>query len=136
MDKRLYIVVRNELASMTTGRIAAQASHASTKAMQDIIAGKFGAEHKEMFQEWLKEANGFGTTIVLQPKNTKNQTEEIYALVEHGIKNGLSADVVVDPEYFIKDGEHVFILPDVLTCAYFFGETDLIRKTVDGLDLL
>lgn len=134
---RLYVVVRNEMASMTAGRIAAQVSHASTKMMNDIQKSN-NADNKEMLTNWLNEADGFGTTIVLRPSKDKDQVAEIRNLVNLSRFSfpTVCSDVVIDPEYYIMDGNVPVRQENVLTCAYFLGDVDQIKSLLGHLDLL
>ena len=57
-----YIIVRNDLNSMTPGRAAAQAAHAANQCQTfcDRSAGY-------LVEQWQQQTDlGFGTTIVLQ----------------------------------------------------------------------
>lgn len=125
----LYCIPRTDMASMTAGRMAAQVSHASTKFLHDSLSAD--KETKKLVDTWMKEADGFGTTIILAPKTVKDQVNELNSLVD--IVNNLPhtmAGLVIDPEYFLVDGDFVHMLPDVLTCAYFFGYKNILSEVL------
>ena len=79
---RLYVLVRNDLPSMNSGKAMAQVCHAGTQFIQ-----KFGKE--KSVKEWMKEADGFGTTIVLGA-NVKQINE---------LKNNFKIYDIIDPTY-------------------------------------
>lgn len=116
-----YIIVRNDMHSMTPGRIAAQAAHA-TSALHtfdwDVPEYVF---LKRLFAEWSDETEqGFGTTIVLSAS-----PEEIFILnelLENFSKKLIYAEVINDPDYVIKDGLEIFSA-SVNTCFSVFGIT-------------
>ena len=147
-NARLYIIPRTDMATMTPGRAIAQATHAATKFVFDIKhqfkfdKDSYNSELKEMLTDYLDEANGFGTTIVLKPKTEFDQEAEFNQLLD-AVVNDESLDfvypmignVVIDPEYAVKDGDHVHIVPDVVTCAYFFGDVDDMKQLLGTYEL-
>lgn len=79
---------------------------------------------------WTKETKyGFGTTIVLKPKTTKNQVEEFDKIFNYfsDIEN-VKCELVIDPEYFIKDGHTTHIIKDVTTGIYIFCTKEDLDK--------
>lgn len=127
--RKLYILIRTDMASMTTGRIAAQASHASNqfvfqyykdlerltsdpKTFEDLIY-----RTKRTYSEWESQtSSGFGTVIVLN-----GGTEaDIRSTLDKLDENDYTYAKVVDPEYPIKDGNSIHFVENVLTCAYVF----------------
>jgi peptidyl-tRNA hydrolase len=142
MTAVLYIMMRNDLASMNTGKAIAQGSHAS-----NAFVGHFHATMQEMnampstqenlakteaankaFYEWENSTRqSFGTVLVLEA-NMRN----IYTTVDVMKALGYIAGVVHDPTYPIIDGEVVHHIP-LDTCAYIFvpnKETDVTASSI------
>lgn len=112
----LYILVRNDMASMTPGRQAAQATHAANQFVKEYQTAEFVS-----VEQWQSEANGFGTVIVLHGK-----WDDIKAHVNDAASEGFATGFVVDPTYPIKDGD-VYHTVSVITCAYVFGDKAALR---------
>ena len=94
MSNKLYILIRNDLHSMNTGKAIAQASHCVSQFMT-----KFPKEAKE----WCKEADGFGTTVVMEGK-----IENIQEFMnKHIIHDGYSYGDIIDPTYPFKLQEEI-----------------------------
>lgn len=135
MTAVLYILVRNELDSMNTGKAIAQGSHASNAFVhhyhafcQEYNANPVNAGEAvgamEGFKEWENETpQGFGTVLTLEGKMSK--IEETVDIMK---KLGYIAGVVHDPTYPIIDGEIVHRIP-LDTCAYVF----VANKEEDGI---
>lgn len=131
-EYRLYILIRNDLDSMKSGRAMAQASHAS-----NAFIHKFN-NTKEV-KLWQKETTqGFGTTIVLS-----SSLSSIRTLFNTHLREWKWKDYVVDPEYSMKTTMELFsLIPKHIviewypidtekaivfsrkevTCAYVFGK--------------
>lgn len=144
MNERLYILMRNDLPSMTTGRAMAQASHAS-----NAFIKRFGKD--KLVQAWQRETKqGFGTAIVL----TSNITE-IHDVLNKS-KGFKIKDLVLDPDYVISvtseiypyiafDYRRMFTTIDnsnqylfhreVITCAYIFGTREELSPILGHLKL-
>lgn len=142
---RLYVIPRTDMETMTPGRAIAQATHAATKMIFDIHNvpeddGDF-TELSQMLEDYLDEANGFGTTIVLKPKSEFDQDEEFAYLSKKLIEESddfvypAISNIVIDPEYFIKDGRTTHIIPNVTTCMYFFGDPDDLKSLLGSYEL-
>lgn len=142
--RKLYILIRTDMASMTTGRIAAQASHASNQFVHDynydierLSKNAIYAEEvlklKTAYQEWIKQTGrGFGTVIVKDGGTEKN----IRQLLNKIPLEDYTHAPVIDPEYAIKDGETVHLVENVLTCAYIFPIHNRDNYELSHLDLL
>lgn len=85
---KLYILVRNDIFSMNCGKAMAQASHASSQ-----FVSKYPKESKK----WRKEADGFGTTIVME--GTKEQINKVMNTSEMKL---LPHGDIIDPTYPFK----------------------------------
>jgi peptidyl-tRNA hydrolase len=108
-------MMRNDLVDLNPGKAMAQAAHAANQAV--AAASKAGLNEglmKKQMQEWLNQAQGFGTTIVLSA--TKSQIQQIIPLA---ISEGYLADFTFDTSYPIKDGTDT-ITVNAMTCAYVF----------------
>lgn len=123
----VYLLMRDDLASLNPGKACAQAHHAGT-----LIANHsktWSPEHHEWYTIWEDEGNGFGTVLCLGA----NERAILQALdiakrldVPHGI--------VRDPGYPLRDGRVTHSIP-LETCAYIFGPKVLIQNATAGLDL-
>jgi len=139
-DYRLYILMRNDLPSLSVGRAAAQASHAS-----NAFIHAWGT-HNDV-KEWQRQTpQGFGTAIVLSANKT--QIEKI--LKSRVIPQGW----VVDPDYVVSisveltpyikgvfkevsktDPSKILIHRKEKTCAYVFGLKEDLEHLVGELPL-
>ena len=126
MTAVLYILMRNDLASMNLGKAMAQASHASNAFVHHFngYAQEYnsksvheGIETATMngFNEWENSTpQGFGTVLTLEGK-----MGDIQSVVNIFKSLSYVAGVVHDPTYPLVDGEVVHYLP-LDTCAYVF----------------
>lgn len=126
MTAVLYILMRNDLASMNAGKAMAQASHASNAFVQHFhaYAQKYNSTvvHEEIeistmhgFNEWENSTQqGFGTVLVLE-----GRMNDVSPIVNIFKSMGYVAGVVHDPTYPLLDGEVVHHVP-LDTCAYVF----------------
>jgi peptidyl-tRNA hydrolase len=143
-DYRLYILMRNDLASMSTGRAMAQASHASNAFVHEHL-------YDASVQSWQNQTTqGFGTAIVL----SASASEIANCLVEAN-ERGLFNNRVIDPEWKFEVSREVYNLIDyssviaaeargdnhfILTkrewaCAYIFGEYEQTYWVLSKLPL-
>lgn len=122
----LYILMRNDLESLNTGKAIAQGSHASNAfidkfhaTMQEYsvdsskkdIAEKLNSD----IRRWETSTNqGFGTVLVLE-----GSMADIRETVEKVKDFGYLCGIIHDPTYPIKDGAVVHRVP-LDTCAYAF----------------
>ena len=124
-----YVLMRRDVPQYLVGRMGAQSNHAGT-AFVIRAYRKNNPELTALIDEWEKEGDGFGTTIV----KTVSAAEMRQAVSLANLM-GLHADIVHDPEYFIKDGENVHFIP-VDTCAYVFGRRSACDPVVRRFPLL
>jgi hypothetical protein len=147
-DLALYILMRNDLASMNAGRAMAQASHAS-----NAFIHKFGKEPE--VKSWQRQTTqGFGTAIVLSADEFQiKMTDRRLFENDFTIK-----DYLIDPEYsyvvqsefigLIAEDKHVMepISKDdgtwlawrkEMTCFYAFGDRNdpVFKEQFSGLKL-
>lgn len=118
----LYILLRNDMASMNAGKGMAQASHASNAFVFEAES-RFGQETIDpkdidlhnAFEMWKHETTqGFGTVLVLAVNE-----QEMRETVDYAKQFQFPANTVFDPTYPLIDGETVHFIP-VDTCAYVF----------------
>ena len=124
----LYILVRNDLASLNPGKAIAQACHAANQMMHtfpgfldDLTDRGNIADHRrwaELYNEWILSAKGFGTTISLSV-NEKEMRQSVK--VAQGF--GLHAGITHDPSYPLMDGQTLHLIP-LDTCAFIFADKD------------
>lgn len=109
MDKRptLYVLVRTDIDSMNSGKMAAQVSHATSILHEDFRG-------TDDFSDWSSETeDGYGTVIVIDG-GTINNILEIVHYYEERLR---IAGVVTDPTYSLRDGEFTHTFP-LQTCAF------------------
>lgn len=126
----LYILMRQDLASMNPGKAVAQGSHAANMFVHDVrINGN--DYYQSLLEVWEKQTgNGFGTCIVLGV-NEKQMRETIECVSDAGLTCG----IVHDPTYPLRDGEVVHLIP-LDTCAYVFGEKLDLQPFLSDLELM
>lgn len=135
-DYRLYILVRNDLQSLSSGRAIAQASHATS-----VFESCFG--ERSDVKDWKDQTDqAFGTTIVLSA--SKDKIDKLFS--NHYIKRSLVKGWVTDPDYvirvthevahFMKNVKGISFIPTSSdektiaftraekTCAFIFGKKE------------
>lgn len=120
-DPVLYILMRTDMASMTPGMAAAQASHASLAFVNEYYRDNTkGPAGIAAFKKWSNSTDGgFGTTVVLAANgNTIDLMMAEYSVVPLRLR-GYVADVIIDPTYPVRDGDITHRV-SVMTCAYVF----------------
>jgi peptidyl-tRNA hydrolase len=125
MTPILYILMRNDLDSLNSGKAMAQASHASNTFVQHFHAymqrqqtAPESAQTQKIrtaFYEWENSTTqGFGTVLVLEAGiKVIEQVVAAFKTAEY------LAGVVHDPTYPLLDGKVVHYIP-LDTCAYVF----------------
>jgi peptidyl-tRNA hydrolase len=139
MTAVLYIIARNDLDSMNSGKLAAQCSHASNAFINHARKHKMpnysvtttavlGDNFIDDTTAWENETTqGFGTVLVLEGSMNK-----IKPVVEIFKRLNYIAGIVHDPTYPILDGQVVHHIP-LDTCSYIFvpnKEEDILAKTL------
>lgn len=133
MPKYLYVLCRNDMASLGRGKGHAQSAHAANAFTWDTII-RPSIENTTLNAdalEWCREADGFGTTIALSA-NLRQINEKITLAKALGFP----ARVVPDPSYPLLDGRTLHIIPDVVTGGYVFGEKADLEIILRDLDLV
>lgn len=133
MPNYLYLLVRNDMASLGRGKSVAQGAHAANAFTWDhIIAPSINqGELNPEAMAWCTEADGFGTTIALSAN-----LQEIEDTVMLARALGFPARVVADPEYPLMDGKTFHIIPNVVTGAYVFGDKERLGIILKRFKLL
>lgn len=132
----LYILMRNDLASLNSGKAVAQGSHSANQMVHDAHLSAASSpstrceEIKDMVTQWSSEASGFGTCIVLSVN--EHQMRSTVALAK---SLGIHAGITHDPTYPLKDGESFHLIP-LDTCAYVFGYKHELKSIVGEFNLM
>lgn len=121
---KLYILARTDLASLTGGRLAAQAAHAAhlfaTKVTDAIVADE-NSEVSNAFSEWEGQGGGYGTVIVLDGTDIETIRTVVWTVGE------TFAGMVRDTSYPAVDGD-VVVLTDIETVGYVFYPGDAMSE--------
>jgi hypothetical protein len=135
-----YIIVRNDLASMTPGRVAAQAAHAANQCIKTVDVKEERANVdplKSLVLKWeIQSHDFFGTTIVLQ-SNIQNIHDIAWMIQSPYLPHPdftIYSGIVIDPEYHVQDGEVTHLLP-LTTALWIFGRKSVIAPYVETLEL-
>lgn len=123
----LAVVARMDLDSMNPGKLAAQVCHAGT---QSAIL----LRDNEEFQEWAKEADNFGTTLVLGVEN-KHKFDMVYEIITESVDPSFNASgIIFDPTYPVRDGQITHLIP-IETCFWVFGDRYFIMDFFKLFDI-
>lgn len=128
----LYVLMRNDLDSMTAGKACAQSAHAANAVKHHVMTKVKDKTTVEEFSFWESHTTqGFGTTIVLGVSE-----QEMRDCVEI-LSKSFIAGIVHDPSYPVKDGKIMHLIP-VDTCGYVYtSDRDhmLIKMILGKLNL-
>lgn len=161
----LYILLRSyrtDLPSCNTGKVAAQASHASNSFVNKLEENKELANsyickditNYDLYNVWKNETQyGFGTVITLE-----SNKKDIYSVIEKVVNMRYICGFVRDPSYpYVVDRDVFELIPEEyhtlspiftndgkvvchrseLTCGYVFTYTDdsTINEIISNLSL-
>lgn len=116
LGPRLYILARTDIYQMNPGKLAAQAAHAATQFVFDVL----DSNDKELItslHEWRAQGGGgFGTKITLAA--TQDQIQETVLWMQ---AQGFASDVVIDPTYPFTNHYGEFFTAREMTCGYVFA---------------
>lgn len=122
----LYVLMRNDLASLNAGKAVAQGTHASnqmvfeatiaTDPMSQILDSDRAKALSSLIQKWSTVAHGFGTCIV-KSVNEAEMREAVAAAKAAGLHAGITHD----PSYPLRDGASFHLIP-LDTCGYVFSK--------------
>ena len=146
MNPIFYVLMRNDLASLNSGKAMAQAAHAGnavdahfelemqiTSASSSPVDKAKASELSTAFYHWKGQTSqGFGTTIVLAGSMAKIKTA-----IEWLKRNDFLADVIHDPTYPLVDGSVTHLIP-LDTCAYIFApnkDDQYLRMVLNSYEL-
>lgn len=119
----LYIIMRNDLASLTHGKSCAQAAHAANAFVHKMGRLKEVHSVKKLYRKWAKQTpQGFGTTIVLAGTVDAFDDATKYIEQDGGVTfrdEACAFGTIHDPTYPLRDGEFTHLIP-LDTCAWFF----------------
>jgi hypothetical protein len=121
------ILIRTDLASMTTGRSVAQGCHAANQMVEDI-KGANNNRLSALLAEWQRQTpSGFGTCYVMDVN--EQQLQDVIDVFSDNM--AVIGSKVTDPSYPLKDGDVVHSL-NLVTCGYLFGKKqDIMPKLIE-----
>ena len=124
----LYILMRNDLASMNPGKAIAQGSHAASAFANKLPQCVIGSD----CDIWKSSTSqGFGTVLVLAVTGS-----ELEQAIKTAQDLGFISEIIYDPTYPIQDGLVTHYIP-LNTCGYIFGDKDRLKlaEIVSGYKL-
>ena len=121
----LYVLMRNDMDSLNSGKAMAQANHAYG-AMKARIRSHLPMQ--QAYISWMDQTTQeFGTTIVLEADFA--QIDDVIGRAERFFSKSMIAGWVHDPTYPIRDGRVTHLIP-LNTCGFVFCTKE------EGEDLL
>lgn len=135
-DYWLYVLMRQDLASMNPGKAVAHGAHAGSQFESHVASIKESAPDVWAgYLKWKESAHGFfGSTLTL----TVNEAQMREAVAKFEMTRATAlAGIVNDPTYPLRDGAFCHFIP-LDTCAYlFFDRTDpSLRGLIAHLELM
>lgn len=126
---RLYTLARTDIYQMNPGKLAAQASHATSQFIFDSIDAK-DPELSDQVYHWRNQGGGgFGTEITLAATQAQIRDTIDYMKATFGLQTGL----VVDPTYPFTNYFGDFFTAEEMTCGYVFAPADTPAAALDYL---
>lgn len=132
-DIVLYILMRTDLASLNSGKMAAQACHAANQCVYQLSEFPKSKCFQNL-KNWQKSTpDGFGTTIVLDGGDM-SAIERIINEVQSDID--VFSGITHDPSYPILDGSFTHLIP-LNICGFVLGNrnNETIKKYLSELKL-
>ena len=147
----LYLLMRNDLDSMNSGKAVAHGAHAANQFTHELDQWT-DDYHQRLYQSWKSSAKGFGTTITLHVSLKELQTAVAVARAM-----GFPADETVDPSYpyiihreYAKLIQHPENMPPVpmgksgnmlclreeITAGYVFGDKNDLKPILGNFPLM
>lgn len=141
MTPVLYILARNDIASMNPGKLAAQVAHAAThfeQLLPKLLTNSKDQEYNNRLSALVAAWRGdryFGTTIVLEETDTKSF--EAFPRDAHWTVTS-EDDIVVcgtvtDPTYPLRDGSVTHLI-SLETCHYIFFDKDASKVLTNFME--
>ena len=123
----LFILGRTDMASMTGGMFGAHCAHAAKHADRAIgVLKEFGDDWASNYVLWSGETEqGFGTVVTLDCGTVHQVREAVSAC--RGCR--FPAGVTHDPEYPVRDGQTLHLVPTD-TCGWAFGPPDAVKQAL------
>lgn len=132
---RLYVIVRNDLTSMTPGKAEAHSGHAASALILRHVVHAKRDKHSQSFKKrilaWDHKKLGFGTQINLS--GTINDMLAIDEWLEDCAMDEHVSGWVIDPTYPFSDG--VYRATREETTAYYLFGGERILPAVQFLKL-
>lgn len=131
-DLRFFVFMRTDIPSMGHtqskggGKAMAQAAHCAHQMM--VHMNRYPRMMSKL-NAWLKQADGFGTTITLGCNE-----EQLKAIVSRIQQDGRPAGLVLDPTYPMEDATG-FLTVSMHTCGWAFGEASELAPYFKHLSL-
>ena len=126
----MYVLIRTDLASMTSGRACAQACHAANYCVE-----KVKVYNQSLYDEWAGETwQFFGTTIVLGGTWDVLMGVALALGKADRFRSRFNWGIVHDPEYSVQDGDVVHLIP-LDTCIWVFGRKNDLAPYLEELPL-
>jgi peptidyl-tRNA hydrolase len=132
-EARLYIIMRRDLYDMNSGKLGAQAAHAATKFVFDVLetSGAHGAVLRQDMDDWRAQGGGgFGTKITLHA--TLADMKATVAFMD-GLKSGIMSGIVVDTSYPYRTVLGEVYVAEEATCMYVFAPKHMPQEALDYL---
>lgn len=131
---RLYLLMRTDIAQMNPGKLAAQAAHAATQFVFDVLdQDKSDSSVQALLKEmsiWREQGSGgFGTKITLAA--TETQIHEKLAVMNG--RFGLQVGLVIDPTYPMTNYWGEPFVRKEMTGAYVFVPHTAPREVLEEL---
>lgn len=133
----LYVIVRDDIKTMTHGKAEAHSGHAASKFVWEMFVKHPSKHIKKKSQEWLLATpdGGFGTQI-----NLKGSREDIDSIVDYIYDNKIHQKVwygrVIDPSYPYEDTiTGVSRTRNRMTAFYIFGMKHDLRRLTANMEL-
>lgn len=114
MNPRLYIVVREDIADLNPGKMAAQTAHAQADFDAHVETQYLDDQFQSAHIAWCETRN-FGVTLVLS--TTLDKIKEIKQRIAH-------SDYVVDPTYPWRNWYGKTFVTNEITCLWAFVWTE------------
>lgn len=138
-DVYLYLLMRQDLASLNPGKAVAQGAHAANQMVASILFPPEAdsrtpeqlKQHRSWLSSWEQQTGvGFGATITLGCTEA-----EMRRAVETALLIRLAAGITHDPTYPLMDGSTLHLIP-LDTCAFILAPKIWARVAISDLELM
>lgn len=154
-DLILYILcLTKDMPSMGRGKTVAHGAHAANLFTWNTVVKPLlnGQKPDEDVMEWHQMANGFGTTVALDVGSLEDMIKVTNAVATFDHYAGIVVDPtypylvdreivkLIDPKIHTLDpipaGPNMVCFREAQTCAYAFGEKELLKPILSKFNLL